>query len=288
MNVPKMRASVPRMQAIHRSIARFCLYALLLVGAVVSVFPFLIAVFTAFKPASEIFSHSAWSPPQHPVVSNFQTILSQYQFLTYVLHTALYVAVITAGQLVFSTFAAYAFARMQFPGRDVLFWVYLSTLLVPNVVTMIPLFILMKDLGWVDTYAGLVAPYVLGTPLGIFLLRQFFRTIPSDLEDAARVDGAGLLTIIVRIMIPLSRPILGTLAIITAVQGWNNFLWPLIISDSDHTRVLTVAIAAFQSNYGVQWNLMMAAAVIALLPPVAFFLVFQRGIVRSIVLSGFK
>jgi multiple sugar transport system permease protein len=264
------------------------LYVVLLVSAFVSIFPFLIAVFTAFKPTSGLFSSPVWLPTLAPTFANFLTVVTKYGFLQYLGQTIVYAALVTAGQLVFSTFAAYAFARMKFPGRDLIFWLYLATLLVPNVVTMIPLFIMMKDLGWVNTYAGLAAPWILGTPLGVFLMRQFFRGIPDDLEDAARVDGANVPTLLWRIILPLSRPILATLAIITGVQAWNNLLWPLIISSTSNTRMVTVAIADFQSNFGTDWNLMMAAAVIALLPPIIFFLIFQRQIVRSIVLTGLK
>jgi multiple sugar transport system permease protein len=227
-------------------------------------------------------------PTLAPTLNNFIQVITEHGFLQYIGQTIVYAALVTAGQLVFSTFAAYAFARMRFPGRDVIFWLYLATLLVPNVVTMIPLFIMMKDLGWVNTYAGLAAPWILGTPLGVFLMRQFFRSIPNDLEDAARVDGASIPTLLWWIILPLSRPILATLAIITGVQAWNNLLWPLIISSTSNTRMVTVAIADFQSNFGTEWNLMMAAAVIALLPPIVFFLVFQRQVVRSIVLTGLK
>jgi multiple sugar transport system permease protein len=260
----------------------------LIAGAFVSVFPFLIAVFTAFKPTSGLFSGPVWLPTLAPTLNNFIQVITEHGFLQYIGQTIVYAALVTAGQLVFSTFAAYAFARMRFPGRDVIFWLYLATLLVPNVVTMIPLFIMMKDLGWVNTYAGLAAPWILGTPLGVFLMRQFFRSIPNDLEDAARVDGASIPTLLWWIILPLSRPILATLAIITGVQAWNNLLWPLIISSTSNTRMVTVAIADFQSNFGTEWNLMMAAAVIALLPPIVFFLVFQRQVVRSIVLTGLK
>jgi multiple sugar transport system permease protein len=263
-------------------------YLLLAVGALVSVFPYLIALLTALKPENELFSGRAWDLPAHPTLSNFTQLFSDGSFTAYLTHTVLFAVIITAGQLVFSTFAAYAFARMRFPGRDVLFWAYLATLMVPNVVTLIPLFILMKDLGWVDTWYGLVAPYALGTPYGIFLMRQFFRTIPQDLENAARIDGAGTLRILWSVILPLSRPVLATLAIITVVQGWNNLLWPLIISNSDSTRLMTVGLANFQGLYGTQWNLMLAATLVALVPLVAIYLAFQRHIVRSIVLSGLK
>lgn len=263
-------------------------YLILVLGVIISLFPYFLALLTALKPADQIFSSSAWSFP-HPVTfQNFVEVVVKYNFLTYVWHSLLFAAILTIGQLIFSTLASYAFARMEFPGRDQLFWLYLATLMVPTIVTLIPLFIILRTFSLVNTWVGLVIPFVLGTPFGIFLMRQFFLTIPRDLESAARIDGAGTLQILREVILPLSKPIMATLAIITFVQAWNNFLWPLIVTDTDNLRVLTVGIAAFQSNYGTQWNLMMAATFIALGPLLILFFLFQQHIVRSIHMSGFK
>src|SRR5712692_3958506 len=263
-------------------------YSILGIGVVISLFPYFMALMTSLKPANQIFSSSAWSLPHPLTLQNYVNVITQYSFLDYIWHTLLFAAITTLGQLIFSTLAAYAFARMEFPGRDQIFWLYLSTLMVPNIVTLIPLFIILRTFSLVNTWVGLVLPFVLGTPFGIFLMRQFFLTIPRDLENAARIDGAGLLQIIFRVILPLSRPILATLAIITFVQAWNTFLWPLIITDTDDLRVLTVGISAFQSNFGTQWNLMMAAGFIALGPLLILFFLFQKNIVRSIHMSVFK
>ncbi|HYU73576.1 MAG TPA: carbohydrate ABC transporter permease [Ktedonobacteraceae bacterium] len=263
-------------------------YIILVLGVVVSLFPYFLALMTSLKPPDQIFSSSAWSLPHPFTLQNYIDVVTKYNFLPFVLHTLIYAAILTIGQLIFSTMAAYAFARMEFPGREQIFWLYLATLMVPQIVTLIPLFIILRTFGLINTWAGLVLPFVLGTPFGIFLMRQFFLTIPRDLEKAARIDGAGTLQILRDVILPLSRPIMATLAVITFVQAWNNFLWPLIITDTDNLRVLTVGIAAFQSNYGTQWNLMMAATFIALGPLLILFFLFQQQIVRSIHLSGFK
>lgn len=263
-------------------------YIILVLGVIISLFPYFLAFMTSLKPPDQIFSSSAWSLPQPVTFQNYIDVVVKYNFLTFVWHSLLYAAILTLGQLIFSTLAAYAFARMEFPGREQIFWLYLATLMVPQIVTLIPLFIILRTFDLVDTWVGLVVPFVLGTPFGIFLMRQFFLTIPQDLEKAARIDGAGTLQILWEVILPLSRPIMSTLAVITFVQAWNNFLWPLIITDSDELRVLTVGIAAFQSNYGTQWNLMMAATFIALGPLLVLFFLFQQQIVRSIHLSGFK
>jgi len=263
-------------------------YIVLVLGVIVSLFPYFLALTTALKPPDQIFSSAAWTLPNPVTWQNFIDVVTKYNFLAYAWHTLLFATILTLGQLIFSTLAAYAFARMEFPGREQIFWLYLATLMVPTIVTLIPLFIILKSFGLVNTWVGLVLPFVLGTPFGIFLMRQFFLTIPRDLENAARIDGAGTMQILFRVILPLSRPILATLAIVTFVPAWNNFTWPLIITDTDNLRVLTVGIAAFQSNFGTQWNLMMAAGFIALGPLLILFFLFQQQIVRSIHLSGFK
>jgi len=263
-------------------------YIVLGLGAVISLFPYFLALVTSLKAPDQVFSSSSWSLPNPLTFQNYIDVVVKYNFLSFIWHSLLYAGLLTIGQLIFSTLAAYAFARMEFPGREQIFMLYLATLMVPAIVTLIPLFIILRTFGLVNTWFGLVLPYVLGTPFGIFLMRQFFLTIPKDLENAARIDGASTMQIMFQVILPLSRPIMATLAIITFVQAWNTFLWPLIITDSTSLRVLTVGIAAFQSNFGTQWNLMMAATFIALGPLLLLFFLFQKHIVRSIHMSGFK
>ncbi len=250
-------------------------YVAILIGVLLSIFPYWLVLLTSLKPANQIFSGEPWSLPTVFTLQNYVNVLTQYNFPGYVVHTLIYAVFSTLGQLIFSTIAAYAFARMRFPGRDTLFWLYLATMMVPNIVTLIPMFILMRQFGWINTYYGLIIPSVLGSPYG-------------DLENSARIEGAGTLQILSLVILPLSRPVLSTLAIITFVQAWNDFLWPLIITYTDDLRVLTVGVASFQSMHGAQWNLMMAATFIILGPLLLLFFVFQKQIVRSIHLSGFK
>jgi multiple sugar transport system permease protein len=278
-----------RMRFFRRVPGYVIAYIILVLGVIVSLFPYFLALVTSLKQPNQIFSSSpVWSLPQPLTFQNYIDVIVKYNFLAYVWHTLVFAVILTLGQIIFSTLAAYAFARMEFPGRDQIFWLYLATLMVPNIVTLIPLFILLRTFNLVNTWPGLVLPFVLGTPFGIFLVRQFFLTIPRDLENAARIDGAGTLQILFQVILPLSRPILATLAIITFVGAWNNFLWPLIITDTDNLRLLTAGIAAFQSNFNTQWNLMMAATFIALGPLLILFFLFQQHIVRSIHMSGFK
>ncbi|MER7503018.1 carbohydrate ABC transporter permease [Nonomuraea pusilla] len=266
---------------------RVLLYATLAGGAFVAVFPYLLVVLTAFKTQAQLSSTEPWLPGLPPTTANLTEILGG-EFPRYILNTVAMTALLTAGQLVFTTFAAYAFARLRFRGREALFWLYVATMMVPGAVTVIPLFLIMRELGLVNTWYGLLAPYVLGTPYGIFLMRQFFKGLPAGLEEAARIDGAGPLTILVRILLPLCRPALGTLTIITVISSWNSFLWPLIVTSGDETKVVTVAIASLKVGIGVDHNLMMAGGLIALAPMVAVFIFFQKYIVRSVVLTGLK
>ncbi|WP_042406525.1 carbohydrate ABC transporter permease [Streptacidiphilus carbonis] len=270
------------------AVRRTLLYAALLVGALISVAPYLMTLNASFKTTQGMFSTQAWTPAHPATFSNFASLWSQYDMSGFMVHTLIVSVAITVGQVLFCSLSAYAFARMEFPGRDLLFWAFVATMMVPQIVTLVPLFLIMSHFQLTDTYRALILPYVFGTPYGIFLVRQYFRTIPPDLEAAARIDGAGTWTILWRIILPLSRPILATLATVTFVNSWNNLLWPLMATSSERTTVITVGISALQGQYASQLNIVLTAAAVALLPLIAVFLVFQRHIVRSIALTGLK
>lgn len=264
-------------------------YLLLLAGAVITLGPFLLSLLTSFKTAGQFARTNALAFPSPLTLDNYAQLFSgRYDFVAPIVVTVQVVVVILLGQLTGSVLAAYAFARVRFPGRELLFWVYLATLMVPQVVTLIPLYTLMSQVGLRDTFWGIVLPTMFGSPYAIFLLREYFRGIPEDLVSAARIDGAGTPRILWHIIVPLSRPILATLTIITIVTHWNNFLWPLIITSSDKWRVLTVATASLQTQYNGNWTLVMAATTVAMAPLVIVFLIFQRHVVRSISLTGLK
>jgi multiple sugar transport system permease protein len=260
----------------------FCLTLI----AAVFVAPYVLAFFGAFKPASDLYSSSPWAPPHSFYAGNFSAVLFSDGFLRYLGNTALVTGALTAGQVGFGVLAAYAFARLEFPGRDGLFSVYLATLMVPNVVTIVPLYTMMRELHLTNTYWAIFLPYTLGVPYTIFLMRQYFRSLPAEVFDSARTDGASERQVLTRILIPMGRPIIITATLIAFVFGWNNFLWPLIVTDSTSQQVLTVSIAALQSSFGQQWNLVLAASLVALVPLLILFALFQRQIVRSIQLSG--
>src|SRR5436305_887834 len=261
-------------------------YVCLTLIAVVFVAPYVLAFFGAFKPASDLYTSSPWSPPHSFYTGNFTAVLTSNDFIRYLGNTALVTAALTIGQVSFGVLAAYAFARLEFPGRDGLFSVYLATLMVPNVVTIVPLYTMMREFHLTNTYWAIFLPYTLGVPYTIFLMRQYFRSLPADVFAAARVDGASEWRILTRLVIPMGRPIIITAALIAFVFGWNNFLWPLIVTDTSSQQVLTVSIAALQSAFSNQWNLVLAASLVALVPLLVIFAVFQKQIVRSIQLSG--
>jgi len=194
---------------------------------------------------------------------------------------------VTAGQVLTSSLAAFAFARLEFPGRDKIFLGYLGTMMIPGQVTMIPVFILLKKLGWIDTYQALILPGMF-TAYGTFLLRQFFLTIPKDLEDAATIDGCSKLRIWATIIIPLSKAALATLTTFTFMFVWNDFMWPLIVTKSMKMKTLPVGLASFQGLYTTNWTLLMAASVIVLVPVLILYIFNQRYFTEGIVLSGLK
>ncbi|MBF6143955.1 carbohydrate ABC transporter permease [Nocardia nova] len=261
-------------------------YLLLLAGAVCTVAPLVLGAFTAVKTPGQFASESPLALPDPMTWDNFRAAFDQ-GFGRAVLVTALMTAFITVGQLITSIAAAYAFGCTEFRGRDLLFWIYLATMMVPPIVTLIPLYLMFAHLGWLNTFWALVLPFVFGSPYAIFLLRQYFRGIPRELIGAARLDGANTLDVIVHVVVPMSRPILATLAVITVVTQWNSFLWPLV-AGSGRWQVLTVATADLRTRYNEQWTLVMAATTLAIVPLLVLFVIFQRQVLRSIAWTGLK
>lgn len=264
-------------------------YAVLLAGAVLVLAPFLLAVSTALKTPSQFRTTSPLSPPSPVTLENFTLLFGErYDFVVPLAVTAQVVAVLVVVQLVSSVLAAYAFAWLDFPGRDALFWVYVSCLMIPAVVTIIPLYSMVASLGWRNTFAGLVVPFLFAGPYAIFLLREGFRTTPSEVLDAATLDGAGPVRTLTRILLPMNAPIVTTLLLVIVVSQWNNFLWPLVVAPRPEWHVLTVATVSLQTQYEGNWTLVMAASVVALAPLLAMFLVFQRRITAAIGVTGIR
>jgi multiple sugar transport system permease protein len=272
-----------------RLFANVLTYAFLIAGALLMLGPFVFSAMTAVKTPKQFNTTWPLTLPEPVTVENFTALFSeQYNFVVPIAVTAQVVLVLVVGQMLTSILAAYAFAQLDFPGRDALFWVYLSTLMIPAVVTIIPLYSMMTTLGLKNSFAGLVVPFLFGSPYAIFLLRENFRSTPSDVLDAAKIDGAGVLRRLWQVMVPMNKPILATLLLITVVSQWNNFMWPLIIAPAPEWNVITVATAALQTQYNGNWTLVMAATTIALAPLVILFLVFQKQITSSLGVTGVR
>jgi multiple sugar transport system permease protein len=212
-------------------------------------------------------------------------------FWLYLRNSVIVSGIMVVGQLVFSSMAAYAFARLRFPLRDQIFFLYIVALMVPGVVTLIPNFILIRSLNWLNTFQGIVAPSILMAPFAIFFLRQFFLGINRELEEAAKLDGASLLGVFWRIILPLSVPPMATLGILTFIGTWNDYLWPLLIGKDESVRVLTVALGIFRSQTpqgAPDWGGLMAGTLLSIIPSVALFLVLGRRVVNAIQFTGIK
>jgi multiple sugar transport system permease protein len=265
--------------------ARLLAHAALLPGSVVMLVPFLWMVSTSLKAPGQVFTDPPQWIPRPVVWQNYLEAVSIMPFGRFFLNSLIQSSSVTVLQLLTSSLAAFAFARLRFRGRDTLFLLYLATLMIPFPVTLIPNFIVIRFLGWVDTFRALILPPSF-SPFSTFLLRQFFLTIPTDLDDAARIDGASSLDIWWRIALPLSTPALATLAIFTFMGQWNDFLWPLVVTNSLEMRTLPVGLSSFQSRYAIQWHLLMAGSTIALLPVLVLFVVGQRYFIQGITLTG--
>jgi len=261
-------------------------HALLLPLSLLMLTPLLWMLLTSIQTPAE----SQQFPPVLPSGihwQNYTNALDAAPFGRFFLNTALVTGACVLGNLLLCSVAGYAFARFRFFGRDVVFVVILATLMVPFQVVLIPTFIIMKDLGLIDSLGALILPNLV-TPFGIFLMRQFFRTLPIDLEEAARIDGCSRLGVLFRIVLPLSGPALATLAVITFLYSWNDFLWPLISIQSEPHMTLQLGLSTFQGAHATNWTLLMAGNVMATLPMLIAFIVAQRQFVSSIAAAGVK
>lgn len=261
------------------------LHAVLILGSVVMLLPFVWMLSTSLKRPAEIFAYPPVWIPSDIAWENYAETVSVMPFGRFYLNSLIVTASVTALQIIVSSLAAFAFARLRFWGRDALFLLYLATLMIPFQVTMIPNFILVRALGWYDTYPALILPMAFSA-FSTFLLRQYFLGIPRDLDEAARMDGASSLRIWWQIIMPLSGPVLAALAIFVSLNTWNEFLWPLIITNSLEMRTLPVGLSTFQGQYKVEWHLLMAGSVISMLPVLIVYIIGQRWFIKGITMSG--
>jgi ABC-type glycerol-3-phosphate transport system permease component len=273
------------------AVARFVMWLLLVLGSVVFLIPLYLMLAMSLKSSAELAHTSSWSWPQAITFENFQKVLTNPNapFFLFFKNTLIIATLGTLGALLSSSLVAYAFARLRFRGRDRLFILLLSTMMLPAVVTMIPTYVLFKYLHWVDSYNPLVVPaYFGGGAFNIFLLRQFFMGIPRELDEAAILDGASHATIFWRVIIPNSGAVLATVGIFAFIYNWKDFMGPLLYLNSPEKQTLELGLRTYQSLQSEQWHLLMAGSVIVVIPLLVIFLLGQKWIIRGIAMTGGK
>ncbi|MEZ4866217.1 MAG: carbohydrate ABC transporter permease [Caldilineaceae bacterium] len=265
-------------------------FLILLGAAAVFLLPLFWMISTSLKPKEQMFAYPLIWLPHPPQWANYAKALNNpsFKFLLFLQNSLYYAITATIGTVISCALVAYAFARLRWWGRDIWFVITLSTMMIPGPVVLIPLFLIFKDIGWVGTFKPLIVPSFMGSPFFIFLLRQFFLTIPMDLSDAARIDGASDWGIFWRVILPLTQPALATVALFTFLGCWNDFLGPLIFLNDGSKYTLAVGLAAFRGQYRTQWDLMMAAATVITVPIVVLFFFAQKRFIQGITLTGMK
>ncbi|HEY5821165.1 MAG TPA: carbohydrate ABC transporter permease [Propionibacteriaceae bacterium] len=285
---------------------RVAAWAVMIFLIAITVFPFYWILRTSLSTTNALFSNAGSLLPVDFTTGAYERVLglatvaeaqseggsgASVSFALYMRNSIIFAVLATAGQVFFSALAAYAFARLKWRGRELVFFAFLTSLMVPPIFTALPNFILIKNLGLLNTFPGMVAPYFFMTPFAIFFLRQFFLGINKEIEEAAKLDGAGHWRIFFRIILPMSTAPITTLSILTLINMWNEYLWPLLVGTGDQTRVLTVALGVFKSQTpqtGPDWAGLMAAVLVAALPLLIVFLFFAKRVVNSIGFSGMK
>lgn len=283
------RTRLVRASTIQLVTTRLGLHLLLIVASISCLVPFLWMISTSLKTYDQVF---AWPPiliPNPAVLDSYRAMFSEVPLERYFFNSVFVTGTIVVCQAVCNILAAYSFARFEFPGRDAMFMVYLGSMMVPAQVTLIPQYILVSKLGWIDTYFGLTVPFLFGSAFGTFLLRQFFMALPRDLDDAAKLDGANHLRILKDVIVPQAKPAIATFCVFCFLFFWNDFLWPLIVTNSDEMKTLQVGLATLSRSYfGTNWPLMMASTTFAVIPVLVIFVAAQRYFVQGIAMTGLK
>lgn len=272
-----------------KRLRRVALTVLVLIGGMAMVTPFVWAISTSLKARGAMMTYPPVLIPAEPTVAPYTELLNRYPFARVFGNSVVVAVATTLGQLVICSMAGYAFARFRFRGRNVLFVLYLATLMVPFAVVITPLFIIIKQFGWTDSYAGLIVPGMFSA-FGTFFMRQFFQSVPRELEEAATIDGAGTLLTFWRIVLPMTGPAIATLAVLSFMGSWNSFLLPMLIINDRHLMTLPVALADLQGQYPGQLrlNVVMAGTVLSTIPTILFFLLAQRWVIEGVAGSGVK
>jgi multiple sugar transport system permease protein len=264
------------------------LYVILGAGLLVMLVPFIWMLLSSLKPEAELQRVPPTWWPEAPSLGNYRELFDRLDFPRFFANSTLVAGAVTAGNLIFCSMVGYALAKLDFAGKRLLFGLVLGMLMVPGVVTFVPLFVLVSNLGLVNTYPGLILPFLV-TPLGVFLMRQFISGLPDELIEAARIDGAGEWRIFSRVILPLCGPALATLGILTFLSSWNNFLWPLVVAQTEDKYTLPVALALYSvGQNATRYGLLLAGSVVIIAPVIALFVALQRYFVQGIATTGIK
>lgn len=278
----------PHRPAAGEAHAQPWIYVVLGAGLVLLVGPFLWMLLGSFRPNRELQQVPMSWLPRHATLNNYRQLFQVLNFPRFFFNSTVVAVTITLGNLLFCSMLGYALAKLSFPGKRVIFALVLGTLMIPGVVTFVPLFVLVSNLGMANSYPGLIFPFLAG-PFGVFLMRQFILGLPDELIQAARVDGAGEFRIFASVIMPLCKPVLATLGILTFLTSWNQFLWPLVVAQSESRYTLPVALAIYSvGEKKADYGLLMAGSVVVVIPVLLVFLALQRHFVRGIALTGIK
>ncbi len=275
---------------VRKNSSKFLSYFLVILVALIVILPFLWMIVSAFKSQRELFAYPPSFFPKNWKVENFVEAATRgsISFLRMFLNTMMIAVPTTVFNIIFSSMAGYAFARLRFPFRNAIFMIFIASMMVPYAITLIPRFLLFKDLGFYDTYVPLIVPVMFGTAFSIFLTRQFFMTLPKELEEAAIVDGCSHFRIWAQIFMPLTKPIIATLAVFQFQSSYNDFLGPVIYISSDVKFTVQMGLNSFRNSFSTRYDLIMAGSIMALIPVVILFICCQKYIVRGIVMGGVK
>lgn len=268
---------------------RIFAYLVLVLGVISMIIPFLWMLLTSFMTDVQIFSYPPKFIPKPFIVDNYINVADNMPIARYFSNSLFVATLTTIGQVLFASMAGFAFAKLNFKFKEPLFLIILTTMMIPPQVNIIPLFYIMKELHWIDTFQALILPGLFGA-FGVFLMRQWFKTIPNALLESAKIDGCNWLQIFFKIAFPLALPAIATLAIFTFITTWNGFMWPLIVTNSDSIKTLPVALASFKGSFRetIQWGQLMACSVITTIPAVAIFLLGQKYFIKGLMDAGVK
>jgi multiple sugar transport system permease protein len=273
---------------IKRNIGQIFIYLIIIGGSFLFLLPLVWMVSTSLKGSVGLFDLPPKWIPEVFEWKNYVDAVNSFPFLRYTFNTVVITVLSVVGGVASSSFIAYSFAKLRWPGRNIWFVILITTMMLPPQVTMIPLFILFKEVGWINTYLPLTVPYFFGSAFYIFLMRQFYMTIPRELSEAAKIDGCSEFRIWWNIYVPLSKPAMATLAIFIFMFAWNDFLGPLIYLNNPDDFTLALGLRGFQQQFGTRWNVMMAASIIVMLPTLLLFFFFQKYFIKGVAMTGVK